>query len=85
MGQTYAGILGVLAFVAVLGRGLIQAGHPSSMLASACLAMITFAAIGLVIGQIGMLVIRDSVRLTFRDRLASARDGEDADQTATLD
>ena len=85
MGQTYAGILGVLAFVAVLGRGLIQAADPSSMLSNACLAMITFAVVGLVIGQIGMLVIRDSVRLKFRDRLASARDGEDADQTATLD
>jgi hypothetical protein len=62
MGRTYAGVLGLLAFLVVIARGLIHHGSVSSTLTLALGAMFTFAGIGLVLGQMAAQTVADALR-----------------------
>jgi hypothetical protein len=62
MGRTYAGVLGLLAFVVVIARGLIHQGSVSSTMTLALFAMFTFAGIGLVLGQMAAQTVADALR-----------------------
>lgn len=71
MGRTFAGILGLTAFVTVLVRGLID-GHPYPTLLLATVALFVFAAMGWVIGKIAETTVEGSVRAAFEAQLAAA-------------
>ncbi len=65
MGRSYAGIIGLLAFVTVVTRGLIDGASVESTLQVACLSLFGYAAIGYVIGRVGELIVADSVGAKF--------------------
>ena len=61
MAHVYAGILGPLAFLTAVARGLIHHGKPESVLLTAWLSLMAFAAVGYIVGWIAEQVVRDSV------------------------
>ncbi len=71
MAHVYAGILGLLAFLTVLMRGLIQGGEPDSVLIGAWCCLLAFSAIGYVLGRIAVRVVADSVEGTISLELAA--------------
>jgi len=62
VGRSYAGILGPLAFMVVVGRGWLAGTGVESTLWTAWLGLIAFAGIGYVLGQLADWIIYDSVR-----------------------
>lgn len=69
MGRTYAGILGPLAFLTVVVRGVVEGRGADGTLLTASLLMFAFAALGYVLGRVGALVVDDSVQAGFRTEL----------------
>lgn len=76
MAHVYAGILGSLAFLAVLMRGLVKGGSPDSVLIGAWCCLLAFSAIGYVIGRIAVRVVADSVEGTISLELAAKQAAE---------
>ena len=72
MACIYAGILGLLAFLTCLVRGLMHGESPSSVLLIASLALGVFALIGSILGGLAAQAVEDSVR----GRLQAELDGE---------
>jgi hypothetical protein len=69
MGQTYAGVLGPLAFATTLARGIL-AGHglePTMLAAS--IALFAFAALGFVTGKLADYLVGESVRWQFSEAM----------------
>lgn len=62
MGRTYAGVLGTLAMVTVVARGLIHGSGVEVTLKTACLCMFLFAAIGWIVGCLADQVIEEAAR-----------------------
>ena len=62
MGRAYASILGPLAFLGVVVKGLIDGGGPETALGVATACLFLFAAIGYVVAQTAGWIIDDSVR-----------------------
>lgn len=62
MAQTYAGILGSLAFLTSLARGLIHFGGTESVLWSVWLSLLVFSVVGYLIGWVAEKIVEDSVR-----------------------
>lgn len=71
MGRAYAGVLGSLACGMILARGVIACGGLESTIASACLALFGFAALGWIAGQLAERFTQESVRMRFQAALAS--------------
>jgi hypothetical protein len=71
VGRTYAGILGPLAFFAVLARGLKGGWPMESSLLSAWLALVSMALVGYVLGRFAQWIVDDSVRIRMREELAA--------------
>ena len=69
MGPTYAGILGLLAFVVILVRGAIHASSAESVLIAGVGFLIAFAAAGYVIGRVAEQVVLESVTRQFQDEM----------------
>ena len=69
MGPRYAGILGPLAYVLVLTRGLIDGSSPESILGLAVVCLLVFAGIGYMAGRVADKVLWDSVKKQFSDEL----------------
>lgn len=61
MAHVYAGFLGPLAFLTALARGLIHGSEPESVVLTAWLSLMAFAAVGYIVGWIAEQVVRDSV------------------------
>ncbi len=61
MARTYAGILGSLAFLTVLARGLANGGGVESVVYTAWCSLLAFALAGGVIGWLAEGVVRDSI------------------------
>jgi len=59
--RQYAGILGLLALVVSLLRGLMAGGSSEATLWTAWLALVAFTAIGAVIGWLAERIVRDSL------------------------
>lgn len=78
MARIYAGILGLLAFLTCIARGLAHSSGVDSTLWLACGSMLAFAAIGLVVGACAGWIVEDSVG----QRLAAQWAAEDAAQPA---
>ena len=61
MARQYAAILGLLALVVSLLRGLIAGGGGEATLWTAWLGLLAFSVIGAVIGWLAERIVRDSV------------------------
>ena len=61
MARQYAGILGLLALVVSLMRGLAAGGGGEATLWTAWLDLLAFSVIGAVIGWLAERIVRDSV------------------------
>ena len=62
MGRTYAGILGFLAFQAVVVRGLLRSAGTEATLWQASLALFAFALLGYVAGELAGWIVEESVQ-----------------------
>lgn len=71
MGRTYAGILGPLAMVVIICRGLRDSAGIEGTLTIAIVALAIYAIIGSVLGQIAQATIDDSVRQKIEQQLAA--------------
>ncbi len=71
MGRLYCGILGLIAFVTICARGWIHREETLSIMWAGWLAMIAFAAVGLIIGWIAGRTIEDSVNTFIAEELAA--------------
>jgi hypothetical protein len=69
----YAGILGLLAFLTCVVRGLIHGESPSSVLLLATLSLAVFALIGSIFGSLASRAVEDSVRGRLQAELAGER------------
>jgi hypothetical protein len=75
MGRIYAGILGPLAMVVIICRGLKNSAGLEGTLTLSIVALAIYAIIGSVIGQIAQATVDESVRLKIERQLASSADG----------
>ncbi|MGO8690755.1 MAG: hypothetical protein ACLQLG_14120 [Thermoguttaceae bacterium] len=73
MARSYAGILGPLAFLTVLARGLLGGGGTEPVLYQAWLSLLAFAALGCVIGWFAERTVRDSVNGRIAAELAQQK------------
>jgi hypothetical protein len=75
----YAGILGPVAFTAILTRSLVHGGGVETTLKAAMLCLFTFAVIGYIAGKLADRIVTDSVRSRFYAEL-EARESAAADK-----
>jgi len=73
MAQAYAGILGPLAMLIAVARGLIHGHGAEAVLLAAWLSLLAFAAAGYVIGWLAQRVVDEAVETRIASEL-SARD-----------
>jgi membrane protein implicated in regulation of membrane protease activity len=59
--RQYAGILGLLALMVSLMRGIVAGGASEATLWTAWLGLLAFTALGAVIGWLAERIVRDSV------------------------
>ncbi len=78
MGRAYAGILGPIAFVTVILRGMSDGASVEGTMRYACLSLFIFAGIGLVIGSVAESIVKQSVRATLAAELNSQEGTDDA-------
>ncbi len=71
MGGSYAGILGPVAFLTMMGRGFLNDQPVESTLVAAWLSLLAFAAIGYIVGKLAGQIIEDSVRAEVVAELAA--------------
>ncbi len=71
MAQIYAGILGPLAFVTAIVRGMIHGGGADEVLPGAWCCLLLFAVAGAILGLVGEWVVEDAVRTKIRAELAA--------------
>lgn len=71
MAPPFAGTLGLLAFLSCLIRGLIHGSGPQETVATACLAMTAFAAVGLILGYLAGQTVKESVEQRVAAELAA--------------
>lgn len=89
MGRIYAGILGPLAFAAIIARSLLCGGEAGQTLFAASLALFGFAALGYIIGSVAERTIveaignRFHVQWTARDGASNAAPSTDASSGAS--
>ena len=70
MGRIYGGVLGLLAFITVIARGIIHTAGTQATLLQASLALMFMGAVGYVIGRLAAWIVEDSVRTTIAAELA---------------
>jgi hypothetical protein len=75
MGPSYAGILGPIAFLAMLIRGVMGGSSANSVLVSSMVSLFAFAAIGYVTGRLADQIVLESVKYRF-DRELKAHEKE---------
>jgi hypothetical protein len=63
--RRYAGILGSLAFLTTLIRGMLHGGDPETVLWSAWCALLAFALVGGIAGRLAAWIVEDAVRSRF--------------------
>lgn len=72
MGRTYAGILGLLAMLVVVVRGMKNAAGVEGTLWTACINLAVFSLAGFILGSIAESTVKESVRKEMESRLAEA-------------
>jgi hypothetical protein len=78
LGRAYAGILGPLAFLAVIVRGWRHGWPADSILLSAWLAFVALALVGLVIGWLAGWIVDDSIRTRMLAEMAAREAAREA-------
>ncbi len=78
MAHLYAGILGLLAFLTSVARGIIHGGGIESVLWAAWLSLLAFGVVGYTVGWLAERIVEDSVRGRILAELAA----EDAAETS---
>ena len=76
MAHVYAGILGPLAFLTSLARGVLHGGGTESVLWTAWCSLLAFAAVGYVIGWVAGKTVEESVRGRISAQLAAEQPAE---------
>ena len=71
MGRIYAGVLGWVALVTMIARGLVHQGDAGNTMLYATAAMFTFAGIGWIAGSIAESTVAESVRRQFDEEVAA--------------
>jgi hypothetical protein len=71
MGRLYAGVLGPLAMVVVICRGLLNSSGPAGTFTTATLALAGFAIVGAILGHIAQSTVDESVRQKIEQELAA--------------
>jgi hypothetical protein len=71
--RTYAGILGPLAFLIALARGILAGGGTDSVLWTAWSCLVAYAAIGAVTGWLAERTVEDSVNGRIAAELATQK------------
>jgi hypothetical protein len=66
----YGGVLGLLAFLTVLTRGLIHGGGAETTLWRAMVCLMVFGLVGHIVGRVAAWIVEDSVRATIAAELA---------------
>lgn len=69
MGPSYAGILGSLAYVIVILRGVLQGYAVEGTIRLSILMLFVFAAVGYVIGKIAESTVKESIRVQLQREL----------------
>jgi hypothetical protein len=69
MGPQYAGILGALAFVLTLARGLFDGGSADSTLVTSGVSLLVFALVGYLCGRVAEQVLWESVKSRLQDEM----------------
>jgi hypothetical protein len=69
MGPSYAGILGSLAYVIVILRGVLQGYAVEGTIRLSILMLFVFAAVGYVIGKIAESTVKESIRVHLQREL----------------
>ena len=82
MARTYAGILGPLALVTSLARGIIHATDAESVLFGAWCSLLVFAAVGALVGWIAGRVVEESVSATIEAELPREETSDKAEAVA---
>jgi hypothetical protein len=62
VGRHYAGILGLLAFLTIVTRGLVHGAGVESTLIAAAFHLFLFAFVGYIVGQLAGWIMLDSFR-----------------------
>jgi len=71
MGRAYAGTLGPLAFALTIARGMAAGSGVEGTILAASAALLLFATIGYLIGQMADYLVNDSVRSQFQAAMAA--------------
>ena len=77
MAHIYAGILGPLAFLTSLARGVIHGNGAESILWAAWWSLLAFSAVGYLVGWFAMRIVAESVEGSIAAELAAKEAGED--------
>lgn len=71
MGRSYAGILGLVAFLSVMIQGFIANAAAEPTLFRAWIGLLVFTAIGYLSGRLAQWMVEDSIRTKVTVELAS--------------
>lgn len=71
MGRTYAGILGLTAFLTLVARSVLQGGDPASALRWACVGLAVMTCVGAILGRLAAKAVDESVREKMNAELAA--------------
>ena len=82
MARIYAGILGPLAFLASLARGMMHGGGTETVIRTAWYCLLAFAAAGYVVGRLAEWTIEDSLSSRLAAELAARQAARAADSGA---
>ena len=69
MAHSYGGVLGIIAFVTMLVRGLLNGNTSFELLFTATLFLFAFAVVGFVLGSIAAQTVKESVKLQLNTEL----------------
>ncbi len=70
MARTYAGLLGLIAFVTIMIRCAIHGANIDNTIWSAFIAMVVWAALGWVFAWIAERIVVESVQRSFKMQMA---------------
>lgn len=73
MSRSYAGILGLIAYVTVLFRSVIQGGGVEGTVKVACLSLVIFGVLGFIAGWIAENTVTESVQAEIKAKLAELK------------
>ena len=71
MGQSFAGVLGCIAFFAEAARGVIHGSGGEGVMLAAIVGLFGFAAVGYLCGTLAEGILRDSIQTLVANEVAS--------------